>query len=345
MTTSESRGYRSIFWPILLIGGGAIWLLANLGLIAGWSWWNLWRLWPLFLIAIGLDLLFARRSPILGALLGLVTVGAAILLLTAAPSLGLPQSPGLPSWFGPAASAEIVTETFSEPIGLAETAEVELDLSVADSAIEALAGGDNLIEAEISHIGEIGFTVSGETSKNVHLYQVSEPFGFRIDWPEGNRLRWDVGLTGAIPLDLSIDCGVGKADIDLSDLQIVDLNLDIDVGDIVLSLPAMESAYEATINGGVGRLEIRIENGAAIALDVRGDVGHILIDVPDDAAVRVQADTDVGDVRVPSSFDQTRSGGEQFVGESGTWETSGFADAERTITIVFNGGVGNLTVR
>jgi len=333
MTSGESRGYRSIFWPILLIGAGTIWLLSNLELIPGWNWWNLWRLWPLFLIAAGLDLLFARRSPILGALLGLLTIGAAVVLLTAAPSLGLTPS------------ADVVTETFSEPIGAAESAEIELDLSVADSTIEALPGGADLIAAEITHIGEIGFDVSGSTSRDVHLYQVTEPFGVHIDWPEARQLRWDVGLTGEIPLHLSIDCSVGRSEIDLSGVQVADLDLNIDVGDSVLTLPAMESAYEVSIDGGVGRLEVRIAEGAEISLDVNGDVGDIIIDVPDDAAVRVEASTDVGDVRVPSSFDQTRSGGEQFVGESGTWETVGFDDAERTITIGFDGGVGNLTIR
>ncbi len=332
MTTGENRGYRSIFWPILLIGAGTIWLLSNLNLIPGWSWWNLWRLWPLFLIAIGLDILFARRSPILGALLGLVTIGAAVLLIAAAPSLGLTPS------------TDVVTETFREPVGLAETATVQLDLSVADASIEALAG-ENLIEAEIAHRGEIGFTVSGETSKTVRLHQVDEPFGFRINWPEANQLRWDVGLTGEIPLDLSIDCGVGRAEIDLGDLQIAEFNLDMGVGDVLLSLPDMDSVYDATIHGGVGRLEIHIADGAAIALDVRGDVGDIVIDVPDDSAVRVQADTDVGDVRVPASYERTRAGDDRVVGESGTWETPGFSAAGRTITIVFDGAVGNLTIR
>jgi len=43
MSTEHPRGYRSIFWPILLVGVGVIWLLANLEIIPGWNWWNLWR--------------------------------------------------------------------------------------------------------------------------------------------------------------------------------------------------------------------------------------------------------------------------------------------------------------
>ena len=66
----ENKGYRSLFWPLVLIGVGVIWLLGNLGVI---SWTNLtvlFRLWPLLLIAIGLDLLIGRQSPAIGALIG-----------------------------------------------------------------------------------------------------------------------------------------------------------------------------------------------------------------------------------------------------------------------------------
>ena len=41
------RGYRSMFWPILLIGVGVVVLLANMGVIGATNWWDMWRLWPI----------------------------------------------------------------------------------------------------------------------------------------------------------------------------------------------------------------------------------------------------------------------------------------------------------
>ena len=58
----ERQGYRSLFWPIILIGVGLIWLLGNFGIISGANLAVLFRLWPLALIVIGLDLLFGRQS-------------------------------------------------------------------------------------------------------------------------------------------------------------------------------------------------------------------------------------------------------------------------------------------
>lgn len=68
--------WGSLVRPLILIGLGLFFLLSNLGLIS----WNFWeavgRLWPIFLIAMGLDLLIGRRS----LLASLAVVGATAVL-------------------------------------------------------------------------------------------------------------------------------------------------------------------------------------------------------------------------------------------------------------------------
>jgi len=58
------RRIGPVFWPILLIAVGVIFLLSNLGLLP-FDASQLWRLWPLILVVIGLDVLleaFWRRG-------------------------------------------------------------------------------------------------------------------------------------------------------------------------------------------------------------------------------------------------------------------------------------------
>jgi hypothetical protein len=50
------RRVGPIFWPILIIVIGVLFLLSNLGMLP-FSPWELWRLWPLILVVIGLDIL------------------------------------------------------------------------------------------------------------------------------------------------------------------------------------------------------------------------------------------------------------------------------------------------
>ncbi|HCU57272.1 MAG TPA: hypothetical protein DF984_03440, partial [Anaerolineaceae bacterium] len=82
--SNQTKQYyaHSLFWPIMLIGAGAIWLLYNLNIIPDENLWMLVRLWPVLIILAGINILFARRLAIVGAILGLlVMAGAAYILL------------------------------------------------------------------------------------------------------------------------------------------------------------------------------------------------------------------------------------------------------------------------
>jgi hypothetical protein len=74
----NNRNKRSLFWPVVLIGVGIVWMLYNLDLISNVNLSAAIQLWPLLLIGIGMDLLFGRRFPIVSALIGLVVVGGIV---------------------------------------------------------------------------------------------------------------------------------------------------------------------------------------------------------------------------------------------------------------------------
>ncbi len=335
----EERGfrYRSLFWPIILIGVGVFWLLGNLGVLPENYLWMLSRLWPLALIVIGLDIIIGRRSPVIGALIGLGAVALVLVLVFAGPSLGLVPP-----------EVELITERFTESIGSATSARVNLDLDIGKTTLAALTDPNTLIDAEITHFGEVNFDVRGDKQKTISIShrasQINIGNWFLTTDTDRNRIWWDIRLSPEIPLTLNINGSIGETIIDLSELQIEDLEVDGDVGDFQITLPAMEKAYDVDINGGVGAFEVILERGAAVNMRIDGDVGEFVIDVPADAAVRIDAEIDIGNVNIPSSFVRL-SGGNDVIGESGIWETPGFDEAEVKIVIVFNGGVGDLTVR
>lgn len=72
---------RSLFWPILLVGVGIIWLLSNLGIIQTVSIGSVLKLWPLLLIVLGIEILFSRRYPWVGAVVGLVAIGVVVTIM------------------------------------------------------------------------------------------------------------------------------------------------------------------------------------------------------------------------------------------------------------------------
>lgn len=335
MEEKRRPGYRSLFWPIVLIAIGIFWLLSNLDLMPEYSLWTLLRLWPLILIVIGLDIVIGRRSPLIGALIGVGAVAFAVVFVLSAPALGIVPT-----------GDTLKTETFTEPLGETTSAQIDLELSVGKTTINAISDSNNLFDAELTHLGEIKFNVSGEKQKTISLSQRALRFDFfDFDWFETEELVWDIGLSPEVPLTLNIDGSVGQSILDLSGLQIEEVEINGDVGETILTLPAMKKTYEVNIDGGVGRFEINLEDGIAVNLTVDGDVGDFTIDVPDQAAVRVDAEVDIGDLNFPSHFDQISGDEDEFLRESGVWETPGFASADTKIFIVFNGGIGSLRVK
>jgi len=314
---------------------GIFLLLANMGVLPEHSLWTLLRLWPLILIVIGLDIIFGRRSPFIGALIGIGVVAVAVVFVLSAPSLGIVPT-----------GETLITERFTEPIGNTTEAEINLKLSIGKTTINALSDSNDLIDAEITHFGDVNFDVKGGKEKTVSLNQRSVRFDFGdLRWFDTEDLQWDIGLSPEIPLVLTIDGSVGQSVLDLLGLQIEKIKINGDVGVFELTLPALEEAYDVEIDGGVGAFKVDIEQGAAVTLTIDGDVGDFVIDVPDNADVRVDAEIDIGNLSVSSRFNQVSERDDDFLGSSGVWETPGFDDAEIKIFIVFNGSIGGLNVR
>src|SRR5690242_12703536 len=81
------------------------------------------------------------------------------------------------------------TDHFNEPLGGTTSARIRLDMPVCEALITT-AAPDQLIEAEITHIGEIKFAVTGEAEKVIHVSQETQP----SDWAR-NMFGW-IGTNG-----------------------------------------------------------------------------------------------------------------------------------------------------
>lgn len=84
---------RSIFWPLLLIGAGLVWLLVDLGRIATTNLWALANLIPYLLLALGLGLILRARWPAVYMAISVLTVFGMLLAILFAPRLGWTNPP------------------------------------------------------------------------------------------------------------------------------------------------------------------------------------------------------------------------------------------------------------
>ncbi len=104
----------SLFFPILLITIGVIWLLINTGRVPVENLYYLLPLWPILLILGGINILLRRVSWMVSGLVWLVVAATAVYVLLAPPSfLSVIPVP------------ELKHETFQAPLGEAQSADVK----------------------------------------------------------------------------------------------------------------------------------------------------------------------------------------------------------------------------
>ncbi len=263
---------------------------------------------------------------------------------------------------------QIKTAHFSEPLGEASSARVRVDFSVGEATINPLNTSDNLIEADLTYVGEVDLQATGEQEKVVHLSQAAgaaDWFRSAVGWiGSGQRLRWDIALTPNIPLNLDLHSGAGRSIFDLSGLNITGLNVASGAGEVTVNLP--KGQYSARISGGVGRTSLTVPpssdidltvssgagevnliigDGAAVNARISGGVGACNVSVPSGAAVRLEGRTGIGAINVGAGLQRMSASGGDFWDKGGVWQSPNFESAERKIVIRFDGGVGALNLR
>jgi len=338
--------YRSLFWPLVLIGAGVIWLLYSLDVISASNLAVLGLVWPVFVIGIGADLLLGHRSPAAGAIVGVVTVGIVIALMLIGPSWG---------WVG---STDLKTETFSTRVGEATQAQVEIGLSGYAASLHALpaaTGPDRpLLYASIAHRGTIDFGAEGTTEKVVTLKSGSD----RQRWQRigsDTATPWDIGLDQGVPLSILVRASSGSSTLDLAGLQLRKLEVHASSGDSEVVLPGADrlSAYRPDIqlDSSSGRMDVQAPDGAtfgmrvgmssgdtrvtlgkdsAVEVTFRGSSGQFVLTVRPGQALRVEVKhISSGDVRLPDGL--TRISGES--GE-GVWQTPGYDSAANRVNLI-----------
>lgn len=234
-------------------------------------------------------------------------------------------------------------DIFRVPLEQTESARIVLDIPLAEAFIRALdEESEDLFVADVTYIGAVDFYSVGEAEKYISLTNPLHTLpltGIREDLP------WVVGLSPAVDLDLSINCGVGRNNtFDLTGLQFEALVINSGVGDVAITLPASVESYPAAINGGAGSLTLTIPDGAAVNLTINGGVGAFTLILGAETAVRLEASWGVGSIDIADRL-ATLDLDTYLIGGEGIWQTPDFEDAPRQVTIAFSGGVGNLTIR
>ena len=197
------RPYGLVF-PIVLVLGGLLILLANLGTLPSDAGWRLLQLWPLLLVMLGVELLVPHLFH--GVAVPLVT-----LLLVGAIALGgfAYALAGPPSLIG----GTYTRFQSSSPVGELTTGSVTIDAAGADVNIRAGDSGDQLYQARVDYAGSAPrFSYS---NGNIHISTNQNNFFIWnrrqdvIDVTLNQSVDWTVDINGA-GTSVKIDLTSGK---------------------------------------------------------------------------------------------------------------------------------------
>jgi len=310
------RHYRSLFFPVLLVALGVVFLLENINALSGDAWDTIWKLWPLILVVMGLDGLLRRdgvAGPAFFVGLGVVFLLSNFnmlawdmwdLILRLWPVMliawGLDLVVGRRSILGAAVALVLVvavlagalllvgvgsstsTEAISwDPDAKITSLRADLEPAIGSLSVQAASEPTPVVQGTLRLWQMKNIRKQMDVEDGVGVFSLTTQ-GVTVYYPTmpNSGPRWDLSFSSELPLDLRAHLGVGEITADLRELKLTNLRLEIGLGRIKVYLPAQ--SFSARIEGGIGQMTLII---------------------PTETSVNIKTDTGITGVSIPPEFD------------------------------------------
>jgi hypothetical protein len=195
-------------------------------------------------------------------------------------------------------------ETLIIPLGGLSEAQLRIGFGGGELMVHQAERGDL-----ISGTFEGGVVQHLNGPGRIALQPPNEAYRF-VDWTP---LRWDVGVTTEIPVDLRLDTGANRSTIDLGALRVRRLEL----------------------HTGASETRVRLPNSGQTAVRVECGFAKVAVEVPDGVAARIHGKVGLGALEVNRArFPRTDDG----------WASPDFDTAANRVDITVEGGFGSVFV-
>jgi len=173
------------------------------------------------------------------------------------------------------------TESSQEKVDLAGAESVNVSITLGVGKLKLAGGADSLLDAR--------FEYNIPDWKPVVSYRIADGQGRLIveqpsrvvgaTWPGNVRYDWDLKLNADVPMELEIDMGVGKSEVDLKGLNLRRFSLEAGVGEGLVDLSGPRpSDLDATIKAGVGKLTLVLPADVGVRVEAQAGLGHVNAD-------------------------------------------------------------------
>jgi hypothetical protein len=296
---------RGLFWPLVLITIGLVFLLANYGVLPGVTAVSVLSLWPLLLILAGVDIAIGRRWPLAALGIDVAVIALGLVLLSTQPTIF-----GSPFFtFGGSSGGERDVSVERQGATL-----LSLDINGGAGRFRVSGGSTALVEAH-SASADLRLRRSDliPQSTSTHADVRIDQLGNRR--VGGNTTDVVTRIASDIPTELSINGGAGEFFIDLSDVKITSAEMNVGAASLTLTLPKPTSNVNIDVNAGAS---------------------SIVVEVPEGVEARV---TTTGLVLT------LRSSNPRVIVSGSSAETSGYGTATARVTVHVTAGASSITIR
>lgn len=170
----------------------------------------------------------------------------------------------------------VQVKTENVPLEEAREAEVALDISAGEIVLRGADSADLLaatfrynrprLEPEVNVVRGLSDRVRVSVRHRRHGGTV---FG-------SVRNTWDLTLSKRVPIDLDLDCGAGRTELDLRGLDLKSLAIDMGVGELIADLTGeRDRNLDVTVDGGVGEATFILPASIGVRVEVDGGLGSV----------------------------------------------------------------------
>lgn len=255
-----------IIWGILLLFIGGVLLLDNFGVIE-FYWRNVWSFWPVFLIILGVNILFNKNNSQTG---NIISLGILLITLSFLFVRGQNKPEHLTWWDRDGVridyddndwekSGEYSKLNYTEQL-LAGDSEKKTILNIrgGSSSYELKGETDSLFSADVSDRRKgVKFMLSRETTDSVNTltFKSTEKSKGMHFGSNGNSV--DFHLNTLPTWEMNMFMGAGKVDFDLANYKVRSFNFEGGAADINVKLGDLLPITD--VNMQVGMADIKIE--------------------------------------------------------------------------------------
>jgi hypothetical protein len=250
---------RGLFWPLLLITLGIVFLLVNFGYIPGVTAVSLLHLWPLLLILAGVDIAIGRRWPLAALGIDVAVIALGLALLATQPTFAGGPFFIINGSSGGESDVSVPRESATALV---------LDINAGAGRIRVSGGSTLLVEAHSANadlrlVRARSTVVNGGQRADVRIDQTGNHVG-------STPIDIETRIASDVPTDLSIDGGAGDFVIDLADVMVRSADLNVGAASLTITLPKPTATVTIDVNAGASSIVIEVPDGVEAQVTTKG---------------------------------------------------------------------------